>query len=327
LIQQFNSTYLLFVLFVSPLTIIMKSYTVAGALALAAGAAAQRPSDVSICDYYTGALLKENTAANQETVLTLIVNTVAIGNYTKPNVGIAVPGILAPGTGDFAGVNLAPYFTGALNSTNRGGSQGISLNFLDGGGATPLMNNSLPTAGSAQEKLVTHLYGYFGYLLGCSQFGSTYKPYQGSTNMYEVHKFMGLDVKEVGYFITQVGLAAASFGVADADVQIVGKALNDAFGYKCSPAAAIPATAAPAPQAICIADNCPTAVNATCNLYQPVLEPTNVTTPSRPSNSSSGASPSGSTKPSSSVVPSTGGAALTGVSVAAGVFGLAALLL
>lgn len=51
------------------------------ALALALGtAAAQRPADTPICDYYTTALLKENTAQNQYTLLTLLVNTVVIGN-------------------------------------------------------------------------------------------------------------------------------------------------------------------------------------------------------------------------------------------------------
>jgi hypothetical protein len=300
-----------------------------------------------ICDYYTTALLKENTAANQETLLTLVVNTVVIGNYTKPNVGITVPGILAPGTGDYAGVELAPYFTGALNSTNRGGSAGVSINFLDGGAAAPLMKNELPTMSSAQYKLVTHLYGYFGYLLGCSQFGSTYKPYGGSTNMYETHKFMALDPKEVGYFISQVGMAAASFGVADADVKIVGEALNKAFGYKCSPAAAIPASASPKPQAICIdvscshdecigdlklvltmkQESCPLAANATCSLYADVIQPTNVTMPTRPSNASTTSPATGTASPTSSVVPAKGAASVAGVSVAAGIFGLAALLL
>ena len=50
------------------------------ALAAVSVASAQRPSNVSICDYYTTALLKNNTAANQLTLLTLIVNTVVIGN-------------------------------------------------------------------------------------------------------------------------------------------------------------------------------------------------------------------------------------------------------
>jgi len=39
-----------------------------------------RPEDTPICDYYTTALLEENTAENQNTLLTLLVNTVVIGN-------------------------------------------------------------------------------------------------------------------------------------------------------------------------------------------------------------------------------------------------------
>merc|ERR1712098_547081 len=82
-------------------------------LALAAAAvtavnAQDRPEDEPICDYYTKALLKENTAENQATLLTLVVNTVVIGNYTEPNVGIMVPGILAPGEVDGTEVNLMP---------------------------------------------------------------------------------------------------------------------------------------------------------------------------------------------------------------------------
>jgi hypothetical protein len=51
------------------------------ALAAAVGSAlAQRPSNTSICDYYTTALLKNNTATNQMTLLTLVVNTAVIGN-------------------------------------------------------------------------------------------------------------------------------------------------------------------------------------------------------------------------------------------------------
>lgn len=105
-------------------------------LALAQGSSAQQ----SICDKYTTALLKDNTPANQYTLLTLLVNTVVIGNYTKPNVGIAVPGILAPGMYNGEEVNLLPYFNGCLESTNVNGKP-ASVNFLDGGGAAPLMKN------------------------------------------------------------------------------------------------------------------------------------------------------------------------------------------
>ncbi|KAK2608829.1 hypothetical protein QQS21_002686 [Conoideocrella luteorostrata] len=112
-------------------------------LAAAAGTAvnAQRPKDEPICDYYTKALLKNNTAMNQATLLTLLVNTVVIGNYTMPNVGVKVPGILAPGEVGGKMVNLAPYFSGGLASTNTGGKTGSSVNFLDGGGAEPLKMN------------------------------------------------------------------------------------------------------------------------------------------------------------------------------------------
>lgn len=58
--------------------------TFIAALAAASTAAAQRPEDTPICDYYTTALLKNNTAENQLTLLTLLVNTVVIGNCKSP---------------------------------------------------------------------------------------------------------------------------------------------------------------------------------------------------------------------------------------------------
>lgn len=119
----------------------MKSSTLVSTLAAASLASAQRPNDTSICDYYAKALLKESNATTQQTLLTLVVNTAVIGNYTMPNVGIKVPGILAPGMVNGTAVNLLPYFSGGLKSTNQGGSSGVSVNFLDGGGAAPLMKN------------------------------------------------------------------------------------------------------------------------------------------------------------------------------------------
>jgi len=166
----------------------MKFSNIATVLSAASLAVAQ--TQPSICDKYTTALLKNNTAENQYTLLTLLVNTAVIGNYTKPNVGIMVPGILAKGTYNGTAVNLLPYFNGALNSTNNGGSVGVSQNFLDGGGATPLMMN-MPANNtmSAQYALLTHLYQYFGVLLGCSQYGmGAFPKYMGDNSMYQVHK-------------------------------------------------------------------------------------------------------------------------------------------
>ncbi|MCJ1353090.1 MAG: hypothetical protein MMC33_003075 [Icmadophila ericetorum] len=252
-------------------------YTTLALLAAAGSALAQRPSNVSICDYYTTALLKNNTAKNQYTLLTLVVNTAVIGNYTTPNVGIAVNGILNPGMYNGTQVNLLPYFDGGLASTNSGGSAGVAQNFLDDGGAAPLKAN-LPANGtsSAQFTLLTHLYQYFGTLLGCSLQGSSsdFPAYGGGASQYSVHKYMDLDAFQLGYFITQVGLSAASFGVADADVTAVGEALAMYFDYKCSAATTIIPAQGAQLQAICINSECPTApVNASCGSYGVATEP------------------------------------------------------
>lgn len=125
-----------------------KAFTI---LAAIGAAVAQRPEGTSICDYYTTALLKENNATNQYTLLTLLVNTAVIGNYTKPNVGIKVDGILAPGEFNGTKVNLVPYFNGGLASTNRG-DKDVAVNFLDDGGAAPLMMNK-PANGTDSNQL------------------------------------------------------------------------------------------------------------------------------------------------------------------------------
>ncbi|GAP83484.1 hypothetical protein SAMD00023353_0201500 [Rosellinia necatrix] len=315
--------------------------------AVATTAQAQRPENTTICDYYTTALLKENTADNQATLLTLIVNTVVIGNYTEPNVGVTVPGILAAGKYNGADVNLLPYFTGELESTNKGGDHGVSVNFLDDGGAEPLKKNKpANTDKSAQYFLITHLYQFFGSLLGCSQQGMPgFDAYSGEASMYEVHKFMALDENEIGYFITQVGLTAASFGVADSDVQAVGKALNSLFGSRCAPPTAVIPAQGEQLQAICIEDTCPVADKATCDKYEAVVEPSTASssgsmTATPTGSSSSAPTPTGSdsatptptdgmgSSPSSSATPiPTGGAATNGFGLAAVVGGIAAFLL
>jgi uncharacterized membrane protein YgcG len=153
-------------------------------------------------------------------------------------------------------------------STNRNGVA-ASVNFLGDGGAAPLMQNKpANTNTSAQYFLLTHLYQYFGTLLGCSMQGMAgFNTYQGDPSQYQVHRFMNLTKYEMDYFITQVGLAAASFGVATADVMAVGMALNDTFNQRCSaPAAVIPAQGAQL-QAICQASDCALATSAVCDQY------------------------------------------------------------
>lgn len=316
----------------------MRSSTILAGLAATVPAFAQRPANESICDYYTTALLTNNTGENQLTLLTLLVNTVVIGNYTKPNVGVSVPGILAKGTYNGTEVNLLPYFNGGLASTNRGGSSGVSVNFLDDGGAVPLMMNK-PANGtsSMQYKLLTHLYQYFGALLGCSATG--FPSYQGFGSQASVHRFMDLDAAEVGYFIQNVGLAAASFGVTEDDITVVATALSTIFNVKCAP----PTTVIPAQgaqlQSICQADDCALAPNATCAAYPVTMQPavsnatlagtsgsTSTNSTSSGSGSNSTVSGSGaSATPSSSTY--TGAAVKIGGGIGAGLLALAAFTL
>jgi hypothetical protein len=289
---------------------------VAGLAAVAAPALAQ---NMSICDKYTTALLKENTGANQLTLLTLLVNTVVIGNYTKPNMN-AVPGILAKGTYNGTEVNLLPYFNGGLASSNRGGGSGVSINFLDDGGAVPLTMN-MPANGTSsnQYKLMTHLYQYFGALLGCSATG--FPSYAGFGSQAAVHRFMDLSAAEVGYFIEQVALAATSFGVTMDDVAVVGKALNTIFNVRCAP----PTTVIPAQgaqlQSICEDETCPLAPMATCAAYPPTMKPLKA-------NSTMSGSPTNGTAMPTTSKPAdyTGAAAKVGAG-AAGLLAVAAMVI
>ncbi|KAF7560417.1 hypothetical protein G7046_g3737 [Stylonectria norvegica] len=324
----------------------MRFSTIAVAAAAAVSVSAQRPSDTPICDYYTKALLKNNTAANQMTLLTLLVNTVVIGNYTMPNVGVKVPGILAPGKVNETEVNLLPYFNGDLASSNRGGKEGVSVNFLDGGGATPLMKN-MPADNktSKQYFLLTHLYQFFGSLLGCSMQGMTgFDAYNGTASMYSVHKFMNLNYAETTYFIQQVGMAAASFGVATDDITAVATALAGLFDVKCAPATTAIKAQGDQLQSICIAEDCPLAPNSTCAKYDAAVAPKNAsdstasasgTATGTMSETMSGTatgtmmmSASGTaTGTAAAVASSTAGAAASGLSFAALAVGAAAFIL
>lgn len=121
----------------------MKSFAFGIAIVLLSLSAciAQRPSSASICDYYTPRILGEDNAQSQLLLVTLLVNTFVIGNYTTPNTGVSVHGFAAPGIYNGTSIALLPYFTGAYNSTNEGGSTGVRKLFLDDGGAIPLQKN------------------------------------------------------------------------------------------------------------------------------------------------------------------------------------------
>lgn len=231
----------------------------------------------------------DNTPANQYALVTLLVKTAALGNFTGPGTAnpdlpgsmMEVSGFLADGQVNGETVNLTPYFNGALKSTNRNG-MATSVNFLDGGSEynlkvrpcpAPLtaldpmdlinMPMSVGAAGSNQAMLLNHLYQYFGVLLGCSGYGEDgFSEYQGSNNQYNVHKYMDISANEFNYFIQMVGASATSFGASDSDVTMVANSLNMSFGQRCAPKVAVVPDTDPEYQQMCIGDGCPLASNA-----------------------------------------------------------------
>lgn len=139
-------------------------------------------------------------------------------------------------------------------------------------------------------------------------------------------RFMDLSYAEVGYFITQVALSAASFGVAQSDLEIVGTALGSLFDVRCAPPTVIIPAQHAQLQSICTDMTCPLAVNATCAMYQTnVTEPATATMSSMASTGTSSATASSSSKPASV---STAAGAAGAYPAAAAVFGaLFAILL
>ncbi|MAD87484.1 MAG: hypothetical protein CL912_31385 [Deltaproteobacteria bacterium] len=135
--------------------------------------------------------------------------------------GAVVPGILAPAQVGGAAVDLLPYFNGVLASTNQGGSSGVAVNFLDDGGASALKAGRPANGNTSRQlyapsfhqrisanipsSLLTHLYQYFGTLLGCSmQGGSEFPVYSAHSSQYNVHKFV-LSSLEYLHILTRPG--------------------------------------------------------------------------------------------------------------------------
>lgn len=98
----------------------------------------------SLCNKYTSTILGSNTPTNQRLLMALFVNTALVGNYTTPNVGVAVNGIIWPGKWKGQPVNLMPWFNGELASSNPCADDcghGVSVNWLNGGGPEAMRRN------------------------------------------------------------------------------------------------------------------------------------------------------------------------------------------
>jgi hypothetical protein len=122
--------------------------------ALGVAVNADRPANVTICDYYTPLLLGEpNSPASQQKLMQILTHTFILGNYTTPNVGVAVAGIASPGNFSGHEVNILNYFTGAYYSSNgyNNASTGIAKNFLDDGGAVALLADKPANTNSSNQ--------------------------------------------------------------------------------------------------------------------------------------------------------------------------------
>lgn len=124
-------------------------------LALLFGASlAQRPTDVSICDYYAKVKYGSASKDNQFQLLQGIVSLAFGGSSAIPsaNVSTEITGILNPGVQDETPVNLLPWFNGTKISTNLN-NQPVGINWLDDGGVKPLLNF---LSGETQNVLFTN---------------------------------------------------------------------------------------------------------------------------------------------------------------------------
>ncbi|KAF2154482.1 hypothetical protein K461DRAFT_320591 [Myriangium duriaei CBS 260.36] len=282
-------------------------------------AAAGRPANTTICDFYTTALFKDNNSTNQRGLVAAVVNRAAAGNTTANPM---LTGILAPGTFNGAPVDITPWFTGALNSSNTGGGAGFSLSFVDGGGLAALQAGMPATdPASNQFTLFTHLYAYFGSVLGCSKYSTPgYPPYVGKPSMFEVHKFMGLNENMIGYFNEQVGLSAASFGVTSDDVTAIGNLLNTNFNVRCAPKTTIIKAQGAQLQAFCLASSCKIAEkgsNSTCKSYPAEPKPSSKVPQKSAAGCSSSAAAATTTTTSSMAAKNTGSSTTTTSTTAA----------
>jgi hypothetical protein len=103
----------------------------------------QRPSNASLCDYYAINLYGANTTSTQFQLIQNILALAFAGGNGLANVSSSLTGIFNPGTvvnpsGITIPVDLQPWFNGSIDSTNLN-NQPAAINWLDGGGKTPLL--------------------------------------------------------------------------------------------------------------------------------------------------------------------------------------------
>lgn len=149
------------------------------------------PSAAGLCDKYAQQLFGNNTDSAQLQLMIYLVNTAEAGNWTTPNNGITVNGVLNDGTYKGQAVSLFKYFDGSLKDSNTTPLNPNAVNWADDGGQAPLRQGLTSYhVQSNQASLITHLYQFFGSMLGCSTQGTgKLGKYAGHVSMFDVHKY------------------------------------------------------------------------------------------------------------------------------------------
>ncbi|KFY62869.1 hypothetical protein V496_04344 [Pseudogymnoascus sp. VKM F-4515 (FW-2607)] len=253
---------------------------------------AQRPSSISICDYYTQVEYGSASEENQFKLMQGIVALAFAGPKSIPskNVPKELTGILNLGVEGGHRVDLMPFFNGTLASTNLN-NQPVGINWLDDGGLTPLSDyltgktKSVVLSNSTNEyRLFGHFYTSFSRIFGCSLPPASPATPGGSLNLAYAHKFMSLEFAEVAYFINQLTLAAEFYGFSEADAQALNTRMNSLYNSRCAPPVTFSSRQGPQLLSLCQDPSCPLAVpNSDCEAY------TNLTADGRGSSTPSGA--------------------------------------
>ncbi|KAF3935586.1 hypothetical protein ABW19_dt0203752 [Dactylella cylindrospora] len=195
----------------------------------------ERPSDMSMCDYYAQKNYYWNSASTQKKLVKSIIDKAFVGakdpeKYFGSKSGM-YNGILRPGDWIEIPCDLTKYFDGSSNTTNVNG-KATRVNFFSGRNFTQY-GRDYPEGNSLFNHMKQGMYRYTAPMLGCSIYGNTVDKYSGTRTMKEIHKFMKLDdIKNWDwmYFIHQLQLGAAAAKFSETDAGLFEAYLVDIFG-------------------------------------------------------------------------------------------------
>lgn len=223
-----------------------------GTLRLMIADSSTRPSNVSVCDYYSSMQYGYNLTAQQQLDWVTSVQLRGLfGNYTSNNINVT--GSLNPGVFDNRAVpGLLSYVDGTAGPTIN--VYGFATSGID----VQLTNH-----------VRTHAVTFLAEHLGCSLQGTSdvFAKYNGPKSLYGVHEFMRFDSTDIGYFVQELGLSLLSHNVSKTDVDGFGAKVMEMFGHRCVPAFPVVPGYEPNLQSICTTPDCPISPNAVCMDY------------------------------------------------------------